>query len=60
MRRNNWRRRKSVWFRMKMWFYHLTLDDVKKGLKFGSEFISEILLVFAFFIIIFVLPALFH
>jgi hypothetical protein len=60
MRRNNWRRRKSVWFRIKMWFYHLTLDDVKKGLRFGSEFVSEILLAFAFLIIIFVLPALFH
>ena len=60
MRRNNWRRRKNIWSKMKIWFYHLTINDIKKGLRFGFNFVNEVLLVIAFFIIIFILPALFH
>ena len=60
MRRHSIKRRKSLIYKIKFWFYNLTFDDIKEYRKFCLEFVNEFLLVFAFLIIIFIIPAFFH
>ena len=54
------RTRKSWSYKIKMWFYRLTFRDIKCAVKVVSEFIFEFIMVFLGFVLIFLIPALFH
>lgn len=52
--------RKTLLYKIKMWFYHLTFRDIKNFIQNGIYFILEIIMVVLGFIIIFILPAFFY
>lgn len=52
--------RNSLQYKIKMWFYHLTFRDVGRAAKISFITANEILIFIFGFIIIFVLPHLFH
>ena len=60
MKRHNFRRRNSLIYKIKFWFYNLTIDDIKKYMKYAFNFMDEFLLVLAFLLLIFIAPAFFH
>lgn len=54
------RTRKSLSYKINMWFYRLTFQDIKKFINNITLTILEILMILLGFLIIFLLPALFH
>lgn len=52
--------RKTLRYKIKMWFYHLTFNDIKKGIKNIVFFIIDMFVVILGFLMLFVLPAFFH
>lgn len=54
------RTRKSLSYKINMWFYRLTFQDVKKVVNNIALTILEMLMILLGFFIIFLLPALFH
>lgn len=54
------RTRKSLSYKINMWFYRLTFQDVKKVINNITLTILETLMILLGFFIIFLLPALFH
>lgn len=54
------RTRKSLSYKINMWFYRLTFQDIKKVINNITLTILEMLMILLGFLIIFLLPALFH
>ena len=52
--------RKTLQYKIKMWFYHLTFSDIKKGIKISISFIIDILAIVLGFLMLFIFPAFFH
>lgn len=60
MRKNDWKIRNSLKYKIEMWFYRLTFRDVKQGIKIIFNFMFEIIIAILGFIFIFVIPTLLH
>lgn len=54
------RTRKSWSYKIKMWFYRLTFEDVKKTTNIICSFAFEFVITLLGFILLFLIPALFH
>ena len=54
------RTRKSWSYKIKMWFYRLTFEDIKHAVKIVLGIAFEFIIVFLGFVLIFIFPALFH
>lgn len=54
------RTRKSISYKVNMWIYRLTFQDIKKAMKTVISYLFEIIIAFLGFAIIFIFPALFH
>ena len=54
------RTRKSLSYKINMWFYRLTFQDIKQVVTNIALTVLEILMTLLGFLIIFLLPALFH
>jgi len=54
------RTRNSIWYKINMWFYRLTFQDVKNVCKKAGNIIFEFIIGLIGFLMIFILPALFH
>ena len=52
--------RNSLRYKIKMWFYYLTFNDIRKGIKNTVFFIIDMFIVILGFLMLFVLPAFFH
>ena len=52
--------RKTLRYRVKMWFYRLTFKDIKCAMRICAIAIFEFIMCAIGFIILMVLPALFH
>ena len=58
--RGDKKRRNSLKYKIKMWFRCLTLRDIKRYIDIGLSLLFEILIGILGFILIFIIPALFH
>ena len=54
------RTRNSLSYKIKMWYYRLTFRDIKHAVKIVLGFVFEFIMVFLGFVLIFLIPALFH
>ena len=54
------RTRDCLSYKIKMWYYRLTFEDVKCMLKMIISFIFKFIIAFLGFILLFILPAIFH
>lgn len=54
------RNRNSLKYRVRMWFYRLTKNDIHNFIKETFDGISLILALIVMFFILFILPAFFH
>lgn len=54
------RTRKSWSYKIKMWFYRLTFEDIKKTANIICSFVFEFVIALLGFILLFLIPALFH
>lgn len=54
------RTRKSLSYKINMWFYRLTFQDIKKVFNNITLTILEMLMIMLGFFLIFIFPALFH
>ena len=52
--------RKTLQYKIKMWFYRLTFRDIEKWVKMGLVFLFEIIISIFGFLMLFILPAFFH
>lgn len=52
--------RKTFQYKIKMWFSHLTFQDIEKATIISIKFIIDILMCILGFILVFILPAFFH
>ena len=52
--------RNRMSYKIKMWFYMLTFEDVIRGTKCVFRFIGDFLILLLGFIILFYFPAFFH
>jgi hypothetical protein len=60
MREKDFRKRRKIFYKIKIWFYQLTFRDIKKVSKICVNFIFEILTVLLIFLFIFIIPAIFY
>jgi len=60
MRAQDRKIRNSLRYKIKMWFFRLTFQDIQKGIKISWGFIIEILTAIIGFIFLFIVPALLH
>lgn len=60
MRKNDWKIRNSLKYKIKMWFYRLTFRDIAHVMKEIFNFTFEIVIAILGFIFIFIIPALLH
>lgn len=54
------RTRNSLSYKIKMWYYRLTFGDIKRALKTCYSFAFEFIIALLGFILLFLIPALFH
>lgn len=54
------RTRKSISYKINMWVYRLTFQDMKKAIKIVLSYLFEIIIALLGFVIIFIFPAIFH
>ena len=59
MKNKHWQRN-SLQYKIKMWFRHLTFQDIKKAIDFSIALLFDIFMAILIFITIFILPAFFH
>lgn len=52
--------RNKISYKIKMWFYKLTWNDIKIGIKNVLPILNDFILVLIGLIILFFFPALFH
>ena len=54
------RTRNAIDYKVKMWFYRLTLADLKKWVFEIGNGLSVMFALIALFVLLFIVPALFH
>lgn len=54
------RGRNSLSYKIKMWYYRLTFQDVKKAFNVFKEFMFGFIIAILGFILLFIFPAFFH
>lgn len=60
MKRRDFIKRNSLIYKIKFWFYRLTIKDIKKYFNICFNFINEFILILIIFLSIFIVPAFFH
>ncbi len=60
MRYQDYKRRRSFQYRVKMWFYRLTIEEVKACFKICFFSIIKFIIMGLSFILLFIIPHLFH
>jgi len=60
MMRKDMKRRKSLIYKIKFWFYRLTFRDIENGCRNIFSWIFEFVMCVLIFAMIFLVPAFFH
>lgn len=60
MMRKDMKRRKSLNYKIKFWFYRLTFRDISTGIKTVLSWMIEFVMCAIVFGLIFLVPAFFH
>ena len=60
MLHNKMQYRKTFRYKIKMWFYRLTFRDIKAYAQIVLDFTFEIIIGILGFVLVFIIPAIFH
>ena len=61
MRRQDLRRRKTIWYKMKLWFLKVTFRDIIHIVKIIFSWAFEFVIMgLAFILLLFIIPHFFH
>ena len=60
MRYQDYKRRKSFQYKIKMWFYRLTFRDIEKFMQICGKCVIEIVIMILSFVLIFIIPHFFY
>ncbi len=61
MRRQDLRRRKTIWYKIKLWFLRTTFQDTIYVLKIVFSWVFEFVITgLAFVLLLFIIPHFFH
>ena len=61
MRRQDLRRRKTIWYKIKLWFLRITFQDIIHIVKIIFSWVFEFVIMgLTFILLLFIIPHFFH